>query len=79
MTLVMVVLVGRKLKNGEHGVLMKLIVGMSGSSGVIYGIRLLQLLAGKNDIETHLVMSPSAKMNISIETSWSIDVGSGQS
>ena len=52
---------------------MKLIVGMSGSSGVIYGIRLLQLLAGKNDIETHLVMSPSAKMNISIETSWSID------
>jgi 4-hydroxy-3-polyprenylbenzoate decarboxylase len=72
LTLVMVVLVGRKLKNGEHGVLMKLIVGMSGSSGVIYGIRLLQLLAGKNDIETHLVMSPSAKMNVSIETSWSI-------
>ena len=52
---------------------MKLIVGMSGSSGVVYGIRLLQLLAENNDIETHLVMSPSARMNISIETKWSID------
>ncbi|MAH74135.1 MAG: 3-octaprenyl-4-hydroxybenzoate carboxy-lyase [Cellvibrionales bacterium TMED49] len=52
---------------------MRLIVGMSGSSGVIYGIRLLQLLAEKSDIETHLVMSPSARMNISIETGWSVD------
>ncbi|MAJ80276.1 MAG: 3-octaprenyl-4-hydroxybenzoate carboxy-lyase [Porticoccaceae bacterium] len=52
---------------------MKLIVGMSGSSGVIYGIRLLQLLAEKSSIETHLVMSPSARMNISIETGWSVD------
>ena len=40
---------------------------------MIYGIRLLQLLAEKSDIETHLVMSPSARMNISIETGWSVD------
>ena len=52
---------------------MRLIVGMSGSSGVIYGIRLLQLLAEKSDIETHLVMSPSARMNISIESSDEIE------
>lgn len=52
---------------------MRLIVGMSGSSGVIYGIRLLQLLAEKHDIETHLVMSQGARMNIGIETDWTVE------
>ena len=47
---------------------MRLIIGISGSSGVIYGIRLLQVLKEQADIETHLVMSPTAKMNIPIET-----------
>jgi flavin prenyltransferase len=50
---------------------MQLIVGMSGASGVIYGIRLLEVLKTEPDIETHLVMSDSAKMNISLETDWS--------
>jgi len=50
---------------------MRLIVGMSGASGVIYGIRLLEVLQRLPDVETHLVMSDSAKMNISIETEWS--------
>jgi 4-hydroxy-3-polyprenylbenzoate decarboxylase len=44
---------------------------MSGASGVIYGIRLLEVLKTKPDIETHLVMSDSAKMNIGLETVWS--------
>lgn len=35
----------------------RLIVGISGASGVIYGIRLLEVLKGMPDIETHLVMS----------------------
>ena len=52
---------------------MRLIVGMSGSSGVIYGIRLLQLLAEQPSIETHLVISQSARMNVGIETDWSLD------
>ncbi|MDE0841189.1 MAG: UbiX family flavin prenyltransferase [Porticoccaceae bacterium] len=52
---------------------MRLIIGLSGSSGVIYGIRLLQLLSQRSDIETHLVMSQSARMNIGIETDWSLD------
>jgi 4-hydroxy-3-polyprenylbenzoate decarboxylase len=52
---------------------MRLIIGMSGSSGVIYGIRVLQVLAERTDIETHLVMSPAARMNIGIETSWTVD------
>lgn len=47
---------------------MRLIIGISGSSGVIYGIRLLQVLKEQVDVETHLVMSPTAKMNIPIET-----------
>lgn len=47
---------------------MKLIVGISGASGVIYGIRLLELLASVDDIETHLVMSPTARLNIGVET-----------
>ena len=51
---------------------MRLIVGMSGSSGVIYGIRLLQLLAEQPSIETHLVISQSGRMNVGIETDWSL-------
>lgn len=49
----------------------RLIIGMSGASGVVYGIRLLQVLQEEADIETHLVMSDSAKLNISVETDWS--------
>ena len=48
----------------------KLIVGMSGSSGPIYGIRLLEVLRNISEVETHLVMSPYAKLNIGIETSY---------
>ena len=52
---------------------MRLIIGLSGSSGVIYGIRMLQLLAERSDIETHLVMSQAARMNIGIETDWKVE------
>lgn len=48
----------------------KLIVGMSGASGPIYGIRLLEVLSDISEVETHLVMSPCAKLNIEIETSY---------
>jgi 4-hydroxy-3-polyprenylbenzoate decarboxylase len=41
---------------------------MSGSSGSIYGIRLLEILKNATGVETHLVMSPNAKQNIGIET-----------
>ncbi len=51
--------------------LKKLIVGMSGSSGVIYGVRLLEVLKMITGVETHLVMSPFARLNIEIETSYS--------
>ena len=46
----------------------RLIVGISGSSGVIYGIRMLEVLKIMGGVETHLVMSRFARMNIEIET-----------
>ena len=51
--------------------LVQLIVGMSGASGVIYGIRLLQVLQQESNIETHLILSDSAKLNIAVETQFS--------
>jgi len=49
----------------------RLIVGISGASGVILGIRLLEALQN-SDIETHLVVSPAAVTTISQETDRSI-------
>jgi 4-hydroxy-3-polyprenylbenzoate decarboxylase len=45
----------------------RLIVGISGASGVIYGVRMLEILRDM-DIETHLVMSKSAEMTLAYET-----------
>lgn len=50
----------------------RLIIGISGASGVIYGIRMLETLAQDKAIETHLVMSPAAKATIAQETSWKV-------
>ncbi len=47
----------------------RLVVGISGSSGVILGIRLLQALR-ETDIESHLVLTPAARLTIEQETSW---------
>jgi 4-hydroxy-3-polyprenylbenzoate decarboxylase len=51
----------------------KLIVGISGASGVIYGIRLLQILQDVADVETHLVISNGGKLNIKLETDWKLE------
>lgn len=45
----------------------RLIVGISGASGVVYGVRLLELLR-PTEIETHLVMTKSAEMTLAYET-----------
>lgn len=45
----------------------RLIVGISGASGAIYGIRLLELLQD-TDIETHLIVSRAAQMTVATET-----------
>ena len=50
----------------------RLVVGISGSSGVILGIRLLQALQG-SAIETHLVVTPAARVTIEQETHWKVE------
>ncbi|MFO1061905.1 MAG: UbiX family flavin prenyltransferase [Dongiaceae bacterium] len=54
---------------GPAGPRPRLIVGISGASGAIYGIRLLQLLRDL-PVETHLVMTRSAELTIATETAW---------
>ena len=51
----------------------RIIVGLSGASGVIYGVRTLQHLRLRSDVETHLVMSEAARTNIAIETRYDPD------
>jgi 4-hydroxy-3-polyprenylbenzoate decarboxylase len=48
--------------------LVRIIVGISGSTGAIYGIRLLEVLAGIEEVETHLVASDAARLTIGFET-----------
>jgi 4-hydroxy-3-polyprenylbenzoate decarboxylase len=50
----------------------RIIVGLSGASGVIYGVRILSLLKEKG-VETHLIISEAGKRNIEIETDYKTD------
>ena len=56
----------------SHDTPRRLIVGISGASGIVYGVRILQVLQGSG-IETHLVMSDSARMTLSTEMSLSFE------
>lgn len=47
----------------------RIVVGISGASGVIYGVRMLSVLRAKG-FETHLVMTEAGKRNIEIETTY---------
>ena len=49
----------------------RLVVGISGASGAIYGVRLLELLRDCG-IETHLIVSRAARMTLSYETDRSV-------
>jgi 4-hydroxy-3-polyprenylbenzoate decarboxylase len=46
----------------------RIIIGMSGASGIVYGIRLLEVLSSIENCETHLVMSDGAKLTIKLES-----------
>lgn len=49
----------------------RIVVGITGATGVIYGVRLLEVLKDLN-IEAHLILSDAGKKNILIETEFSI-------
>lgn len=50
----------------------RLIVAISGATGAIYGVRILDILSKMEDIETHLVLSKAGKMTIQVETPYSV-------
>lgn len=52
---------------------MRLIVGITGATGAIYGIRLMEVLSGISSVETHLVVSKVGGDNIESETGWTVD------
>ena len=62
----------QKMPKKSPGVHQRLIVGISGASGAIYGVRLLELLR-ETEIETHVVISRSAKITIATETGLKVD------
>ncbi len=50
----------------------RLVIGISGASGVIYGIRILEFLRKFQEVETHLVITEMGKATIGIETDHSV-------
>jgi 4-hydroxy-3-polyprenylbenzoate decarboxylase len=50
----------------------RLVVGISGASGAIYGIRFLELLRGIPDVEPHLIISEAGRRTIVEETDYSV-------
>lgn len=55
-------------ESGRRGNVARLVVGLSGASGIIYGVRLLEVLRDVPDVETHLIMSSAAKRTLRYET-----------
>jgi flavin prenyltransferase len=49
----------------------RIVVGISGASGIVYGIRLLELLR-KAKVETHLIMTRSAQVTLAYETDFEV-------
>ena len=53
--------------------MLRIIVGISGASGAIYGIRLLETLRSTKQVETHLIISKGASLTIAYETDFGLE------
>ncbi|ADU70054.1 3-octaprenyl-4-hydroxybenzoate carboxy-lyase [Pantoea sp. At-9b] len=53
-------------------IMKRLIIGISGASGAVYGVRLLQVLQPLAEVETHLVMSQAARQTLALETDFNL-------
>ncbi|MEQ8194363.1 MAG: UbiX family flavin prenyltransferase [Rhodospirillales bacterium] len=51
----------------------RIIIGITGASGPVFGVRALQVLKSVPDVETHLIFSPAAAQTIAAETDLSLD------
>ncbi len=51
----------------------RLIIAMTGASGIVYGVRALEILRDVEDVETHLILSSSAARTIAEETDYTLD------
>lgn len=52
---------------------MVLVIGITGATGVIFGIRLLEILAQVKGVETHLIISEAGETTIKFETDWNVE------
>jgi len=59
-------------KDPQSSSIQRLVVGISGASGVIHGIRLLEVARNIEGVETHLILSNAAKRTIDLETDWTV-------
>ncbi len=60
----------RRLKRRKKEALLKrIVIGISGASGTVYGIRLLEVLRETEGVETHLILSRGARVTMKLETS----------
>jgi|TARA_Y100001949_G_scaffold147419_1_gene131371 4-hydroxy-3-polyprenylbenzoate decarboxylase len=51
----------------------RLVIGIAGASGVIYAVRLLEVLHDVPNVETHLVLSDAARQTIGYETNFTVE------
>lgn len=55
----------------------RLIIGMTGATGQIYGVRMLEILKEIEDVETHLIMSDWSRKTLAIETDFDCEYVEG--
>ncbi len=61
------------IEEGVEVVKKRIVIAITGATGVIYGIEALRLLAANDNVETHLIVTESGKQNIEIETDYAVN------